>query len=134
MLGLKMKRLILLMLLFPNLLLATPIDIYPFNSPDKSQRFEALTHELRCLVCQNQSLAESDAGLAQDLRHKIYIMVNEGKSDKEIKDYMANRYGPFILFSPPFNWKTGLLWLFPMFLIILIFSRLLLKKRKIGVL
>lgn len=124
------KVLLLLILILPNLLLASPKDTYSFNSEKNSQQFESLIHELRCLVCQNQSIADSDAVLAKDLRQKIYVMINEGKTDKEIKSYLASRYGAFILFSPPFNWQTGLLWLFPAILLTIIAGGMALRKRK----
>lgn len=119
------------------LLLASPLwaaspDLYAFTSPEQSQRFGALTKELRCLVCQNQSIADSDASLAKDLRHKVYLlMVNEKKSDEEIKQFLVSRYGQFILFSPPFKGGSALLWAFPGLLLLLIFGMLFFKKRGI---
>ncbi|HVY53811.1 MAG TPA: cytochrome c-type biogenesis protein [Gammaproteobacteria bacterium] len=124
------KVVISLALLFSSLALAASNDIYTFNTEEDSRRFNNLTQELRCLVCQNQSLADSDATLAKDLRHKIYIMINENKSDQEIKQFLVTRYGAFILFSPPFSWKTSILWLFPAILLSAIFGGLLIRKRR----
>ncbi|MCW8901131.1 MAG: cytochrome c-type biogenesis protein CcmH, partial [Gammaproteobacteria bacterium] len=72
-----------------------------------------LIDELRCLVCQNQNLADSNASLAVDLRKQVYKMINEGQSDKEILDFMVTRYGDFVLYRPPFKTSTILLWIGP---------------------
>jgi cytochrome c-type biogenesis protein CcmH len=94
----------------------TPME---FNDPATELRFKKLTEELRCLVCQNQSLADSHAGLAQDLRNEVYRMVIAGDSDKEIIAYMVSRYGDFVLYRPPVKNTTYLLWFGP-FLMLLI--------------
>ena len=94
----------------------TPME---FNDPTTELRFKKLTEELRCLVCQNQSLADSHAGLAQDLRNEVYRMVIAGDSDKEILAYMVNRYGDFVLYRPPVKNTTYFLWIGP-FLMLLI--------------
>ena len=94
----------------------TPME---FNEPKMELRFKKLTEELRCLVCQNQSLADSHAGLAQDLRNEVYRMVIAGDSDKEIIAYMVNRYGDFVLYRPPVKNTTYFLWIGP-FLMLLI--------------
>ncbi len=94
----------------------TPME---FNDPATELRFKNLTEELRCLVCQNQSLADSHAELAQDLRNEVYKMVIAGDSDKEIIDYMVTRYGDFVLYRPPVKNTTYFLWFGP-FLILLI--------------
>jgi cytochrome c-type biogenesis protein CcmH len=87
--------------------------LYPFTSITEATRFYELIKEIRCVVCQNQTIADSNAPLAKDLREKIYGMVVEKKSEEEIKDYLVQRYGEFILFKPRFNKLTMLLWLFP---------------------
>jgi cytochrome c-type biogenesis protein CcmH len=94
----------------------TPME---FDDPATELRFKKLTEELRCLVCQNQSLADSHAELAQDLRNEVYRMVNAGDSNKEIIDYMVTRYGDFVLYRPPVKNTTYFLWFGP-FLILLI--------------
>lgn len=73
---------------------------YPLDSAQKEAQFNHLLKDLRCLVCQNQDLADSNAELAKDLRAQVYQMVKEGKSDSEISDYLTARYGDFILFNP----------------------------------
>lgn len=83
------------------------------------QRYQALIHELRCLVCQNQSIAESNAPLAQDLREQVASQLAEGRSDDEIRDYLTARYGDFVLYRPPLRWRTALLWVGPFVLVAL---------------
>lgn len=87
-----------------------------FDDPAKQQRFETLLKELRCLVCQNQSLASSEAGLATDLRQAVHAKVDAGQSDAEIRQYLVDRYGEYVLYRPRLNRKTWLLWFGPAFL------------------
>jgi len=86
---------------------------YPLDSVQKEAQFQHLLKDLRCLVCQNQDLADSNAELAKDLRAQVYQMVKDGKSDTEISDYLTARYGDFILFNPPVKAVTFLLWFGP---------------------
>lgn len=88
-----------------------------FDDPGDEERFKALTTELRCLVCQNQTLSDSDAPLAQDLRREIHGMINAGRSDAEIKEFMVARYGDFVLYRPPVQSNTLLLWAAPLILL-----------------
>lgn len=81
--------------------------------PALEQRVQALGLELRCLVCQNQSIADSHAELAVDLKNQIREMIRKGMTDKEIKDYMVQRYGDFVLYSPPVKGATWMLWFGP---------------------
>ena len=90
-----------------------------FADPAQEQRFQDLTAELRCLVCQNQTLADSDAFLAQDLRQEIHDMMVAGRSDDEIKAYMVERYGDFVLYRPPVQSNTLLLWAAPLLLLLI---------------
>ncbi|MBK7250319.1 MAG: cytochrome c-type biogenesis protein CcmH [Gammaproteobacteria bacterium] len=80
-------------------------------------RYEAITHELRCMQCQNQSIADSQVGLAADLRREVRTLLVEGKSDADIRDHMVARYGDFILFRPRMNARTAWLWLAPFVLL-----------------
>lgn len=89
------------------------VEVHSFDSPAKEQQYRHLTEELRCLVCQNQNLAESDADLAKDLRQEIYEKIEAGQSNREIIDFMVARYGDFVLYRPPFKATTALLWLGP---------------------
>ena len=84
--------------------------------------YQHIIQEVRCLVCQNQSIAESNADLAKDLRIQIYNQINEGKTELEIKEFLLNRYGEFVLYEPSFNNKTLLLWFSPLILLLLIFG------------
>lgn len=88
-----------------------------FASPAEQARFQALAAELRCVVCQNQSLADSNAVLAQDLRHEVFDMMREGHSDEEIKHYLVARYGDFVLYRPPVQANTVVLWVAPLVLL-----------------
>jgi cytochrome c-type biogenesis protein CcmH len=86
-------------------------------NPATEQRLKALAEELRCLVCQNQTIADSNAPLAVDLRNQIRGQIAQGASDAQIRAYMVERYGDFVLYSPPFRATTALLWLGPMLLV-----------------
>ncbi len=88
-----------------------------FDDAEQEARYQQLTVELRCLVCQNQNLADSDAPLAQDLRREIYEMMQAGRSDNEIKQFLIDRYGDFVLYKPPVKNNTLLLWFLPAFLL-----------------
>ncbi len=103
----------------------TNMNLYPFSSTTDATRFQSLTKEIRCVVCQNQNIADSNAPLANDLRQKIYTMILEKKSDNHIKKYLVKRYGEFILLQPPFNASTALLWLFPLVALMTTFGFLL---------
>ncbi len=89
------------------------IEVRQFPNPELESRYQHLIEELRCLVCQNQSLADSNADLAEDLRTEVYRMLLAGKNDKEIIDFLVQRYGDFVLYKPPLKKTTFLLWLGP---------------------
>ena len=93
------------------------------------RRAVALERELRCLVCQNQTLAESNAPLAMDLRNQIREQLAAGKSERDVKDYMVERYGDFVLYRPPLNAATALLWAGPFLLLVAGFVLLFRKIR-----
>lgn len=95
-------------------------DYYTFKSDDQKQRFALLTSQLRCLVCQNQTLAESNAPLASDFRNQIYEKIISGQSDKNITEYLVSRYGNFILYQPPFDKATLVLWFGPFAMLFLV--------------
>jgi len=79
---------------------------YPFGNVHQEQRFNHLIAQLRCLVCQNQSVADSNAPLAQDMRDKVFVMIQSGLSDNEINHYFVQRYGEYVLLSPKFTLQT----------------------------
>lgn len=89
------------------------IETHQFETPQQEALYKEMIAELRCLVCQNQNLADSNAELAQDLRAKTYEMVTANKSRNEIVDFMVQRYGDFVLYKPPFKPATLALWLGP---------------------
>jgi len=93
--------------------ISAPVETFQFDSPETEKTFHKLSEELRCLVCQNQNVAESNADLAKDLRLEIYTMLSDGKTEDEIVDFMVQRYGDYVLYRPPFKPMTWLLWFGP---------------------
>ncbi|MCX7082463.1 MAG: cytochrome c-type biogenesis protein CcmH [Methylococcales bacterium] len=89
------------------------VDSRQLSDPKQQENYETLTKELRCLVCQNQTIADSNAELASDLRRQVYEMLQQGKSEQEIIRFMTDRYGEFVLYKPAFAGKTSLLWIAP---------------------
>ncbi|MGT4068650.1 UNVERIFIED_CONTAM: cytochrome c-type biogenesis protein CcmH [Aeromonas hydrophila] len=106
------------------------IDVYTFDSDAQEQTFRELTKELRCPKCQNQDIADSNAGLAKDLRDKTYQMVREGKDKQEVVDYMVARYGNFILYNPPLMASTLILWLSPLLVIVIGVVMVVVRSRR----
>ena len=106
------------------------LEAFKFETKAEEQHFKDLIEELRCLVCQNQSLADSDAELAHDLRAEVYEMVQDGKSDEEIVEFLVARYGDFVLYKPPVKPSTYLLWFGPFVLLILAGGLLLRAVRR----
>jgi len=106
------------------------VDLFEFHSGEVQQRATSLAKTLRCPQCQNQNLVESNAQAAKDLRLKVYTMANQGSSNQEIKDYLVARYGNIVLYQPPFNSTTALLWIFPaLFLILFVLYSIRMVKR-----
>lgn len=97
---------------------AFAIDPLPFKDAAQRERFQHLTSQLRCMVCQNESLDASNADLAKDLRHQIFDMMQAGKSDAQIKQYLVARYSDFVLYDPPLKTSTLLLWFGPAALVL----------------
>jgi cytochrome c-type biogenesis protein CcmH len=96
---------------------AFTLEEFKFQSPGQEQEFRELIGKLRCLVCQNESLAASQADLAQDLRKEVYQMMQEGKGQEEIIEFLVARYGDFVLYQPPVKPSTYFLWFGPFVLI-----------------
>ncbi len=88
-----------------------------FDSQEQQDRFQALTTQLRCLVCQNQNLADSDAPLAHSLREEVLKLLQSGASDDDIRQFLVERYGDFVLYMPPLKGNTLVLWLTPALLL-----------------
>jgi cytochrome c-type biogenesis protein CcmH len=95
------------------------IETYEFDSDLQRQRYRDFIEELRCPKCQNQNLAGSNSPISADLRRELHRLLLEGKSDQEIVDYMVSRYGEFVLYRPPMNKHTAVLWLLPVALLAL---------------
>lgn len=106
-----------------------PMD---FESPEQRERFQALTEELRCLVCQNQSLADSDAGLADDMRREVLRLMKAGHTDDEIRAFLVERYGEFVLYKPPVAPSTWALWFGPGLLVLIGLAALIVALRRRG--
>jgi cytochrome c-type biogenesis protein CcmH len=114
-----MKFLIILFFALQSTLTAHANEATPLaDDPIVEQRLITIAEELRCLVCQNESLAGSRADLAQDLRREVRTLIKSGKSDAEIKEYLVNRYGDFVLYRPPVKPTTWLLWFGPLLLLL----------------
>ena len=99
----------------------------PFDDPVLNERYRALIHEVRCMKCQNQTIADSPIDVAKDLRRQIHTMIGEGASDAEVKDFLSARYGDFILYRPPVQPTTWALWGGPALLLgigALVFARI----------
>lgn len=97
---------------------AVNLETYQFDDPNKEALFRELINELRCPKCQNQSIADSDAPLAKDLRDRTYLMVQQGATKQEVVDYMVARYGDFAYYRPPVRLSTLVLWLGPVLVVL----------------
>lgn len=125
-----MKTVILtvILLLAVSPALATQ-DNYDFDTPTQRQLFLSLTEELRCPMCQNQNIADSDAMIAHDMRRKVYNLVKQGKSGEEVIAYMKSRYGDFISYKPPVTPVTLWLWLAPVLFAVLAFFLVVIRRK-----
>lgn len=108
-----MKALLLFLLWIP-LVAGAAIDVYEFDDREQEQRFRSLGHEMSCPKCQNQSILESDADIASDMRQRVARMIREGYSNEEILDHFRARYGDFIHYRPPVGAQTAILWAGPL--------------------
>lgn len=126
-----MRKIVLMLLALLAAPLPAVVEYHPFDDPVKEQAYQTLISELRCLVCQNQTIADSNADLAKDLRQQVYEMLQQGKSQQDVVDFMTKRYGDFVMYRPAFNIKTGLLWLGPIaFVLIGIIAVVILARTK----
>lgn len=129
-----MKVLMLSFLMFFSLTLNSfaGVEVHEFSNPEHEKIFTKLVNELRCLVCQNQNLADSNAELAQDLRKEVYQMIQKGQSSDEIVEFMVARYGDFVLYRPPFKAETLILWLGPFIILLsaVVFLLVFIRKKK----
>lgn len=127
-----MKRFVLSILASLALVLSVQaaIEVYEFDNTQQEQQFKDLSNTLRCPKCQNNTIGDSNAALAQDLRHKVYEMTKQGKSEQEIVDYMIARYGNFVTYNPPFTVATSILWLGPLAVVVFGFGFIVLRTRR----
>ena len=111
---------------------AESIEVKDFENSSQESRYLDLIDNIRCPVCQGQSIGGSNSGLAKDLREQVRKMILNDKSDNDIYLFMIERYGDFVIFKPPINWKTYLLWFTPLIFLVLCFIyliRIISKKR-----
>jgi cytochrome c-type biogenesis protein CcmH len=110
------------------------VDTRQLSDPEQQETYETLTKELRCLVCQNQTIADSNAELAGDLRRQVYEMLQQGKSREEIVQFMTDRYGDFVLYKPAFKGKTSVLWIAPVVFLLmgLITVFFVIRRKKVA--
>ncbi|WP_461482137.1 cytochrome c-type biogenesis protein [Porticoccus sp.] len=106
------------------------VEVKNFSSDAERERYQVLVTELRCPKCQNQNLADSNSPIAADLRDEIYRMLEQGKSDREIVDFLVARYGEFVLYKPPVKQTTLVLWLTPGLLVLIGLVIILLVRRR----
>jgi len=111
---------------------ASPVDTFEFKDEATKLRFQVLSKELRCPKCQNQNLADSNSKIAVDLRKNLYNLLQEGKSDQEIIDFMVYRYGDFVLYRPPLKKQTYVLWFGPLVILLGFLGSVIFVLRKRG--
>ena len=115
----KSSRVVLLLLVFAVSVPVLAQEPLVFDNQHQQDQFDRLTKELRCLVCQNQNLADSDAQLAHDLRREVHDLILTGRNDEEVKQFLVDRYGDFVLYRPPLQTNTYLLWVAPLILLLI---------------
>jgi cytochrome c-type biogenesis protein CcmH len=123
-----MKRLLFVVTLFIAFSAFSAEDNFAFDTPAQRAQFLNLTAELRCPMCQNQNIADSDAMIAHDMRRKVYALLKEGKSEQEVIDFMKARYGNFVHYQPPVTIATMWLWAAPVLFVV--FALLFVVRRK----
>ncbi|WP_105233612.1 heme lyase NrfEFG subunit NrfF [Escherichia albertii] len=114
------KRFLMLLLLFAGFAHAQVVDTWQFANPQQQEQALSIASQLRCPQCQNQNLLESNAPVAVSMRHQVYSMVAEGKSEAEIIGWMTERYGDFVRYNPPLTGQTLVLWALPVVLLLMV--------------
>ena len=118
-----MSKLIALIILLSGIMglthAASTVDVLAFESEQQQRRYKALIDEFRCPKCLNTNLSGSDAPIARDLRRSVYRLVRDGQTDQQIRDFLQQRYGDFVLYKPPFSGRTAFIWLIPIGLLLL---------------
>ena len=113
-----LRVLLLTLLLFAGAAMAQAIEPLPFKDHGEEVRFQQLTAQLRCPMCQNETLADSNAPIARDLRNQIFQLMRHGQTDAQIKQYLVERYSQFVLYDPPVARNTWLLWFGPLLILL----------------
>ncbi|WP_019530362.1 cytochrome c-type biogenesis protein [Dasania marina] len=128
-----MRLLLALSLLLLSLTATAVIETYQFDNEVLRKRYQHFTQELRCPKCQNQNLSGSNSPIAQDLRNELHRLLHEGYSDQEITQFMVQRYGEFVLYRPPLNKQTLVLWLAPaLFLLLAVVVVVLVIRKQVA--
>ncbi|CAX60675.1 cytochrome c-type biogenesis protein [Erwinia billingiae] len=126
-----MKGIVLILVLFlSGSVLADNIDTYKFSSVDQEQQYRHLTESLRCPKCQNNSIADSNAMIASDMRLKVYELLQNGQTPDQVKQYMVARYGNFVTYEPPVMPSTLILWAGPALFVIIGAMVIVLRSKK----
>lgn len=134
-----MKKLIIIFTLFFSLAFLNvnaAVEIKKFDNEKQEERYNYIIDELRCLVCQNQNISGSNAGLAKDLRNQVHKMILAGEEDEAIFDFMVTRYGDFVLYRPPFKATTFFLWVGPFIILVIglfVLIRFIGQRKKVVV-
>ncbi len=123
-----MRSICLMVVMFLSCGVNASIDAYDFDNAEQEIEFRQLMQELRCPKCQNQNIADSNAGLAKDIKDRSFELLKQGKSKHQISDYMVERYGDFITYRPPVKGSTWFLWFGPGVLVLLVLVFLLFRK------
>ena len=113
-----MRVWVMTLLLFTGVVMAQAIEPLPFKDHGEELRFQQLTAQLRCPMCQNETLADSNAPIARDLRNQIFQLMQHGQTDAQIKQYLVDRYSQFVLYDPPVARNTWLLWFGPLLILV----------------
>ncbi|MFU8797370.1 MAG: cytochrome c-type biogenesis protein [Gammaproteobacteria bacterium] len=121
-------KIIVVLLLSLSFPIHASSDLYHFSTSEKKERFYRVLNDLRCLVCQNQTLADSNAPVAKDLRREVANLVEQHDDDQKVMDFLVQRYGDFVLYKPPLKKTTYVLWLAPFILLLLGFFIVIRKK------
>lgn len=123
-----MKYFLIISVLLLSIAVQAAEDNFAFDTPAQRAQFLALTAELRCPMCQNQNIADSDAMIAHDMRRKVYTLLKQGKSEQDVIDYMKARYGDFVHYQPPVTAATMWLWAAPLLFVLFAFVVVITRK------
>jgi cytochrome c-type biogenesis protein CcmH len=123
-----MKYFLIISVLLLSAVVHAAEDNFAFDTPAQRAQFLALTAELRCPMCQNQNIADSDAMIAHDMRRKVYTLLKQGKSEQDVIDYMKARYGDFVHYKPPVTAATMWLWAAPVLFVLFAFIVVITRK------